>query len=72
MVSVSDLFTFLREKDGIREINWRDPQRKEDNGIAEFEVQKIEIATKRSMATTSTPVQYFYYHADHCVLFFVL
>ena len=30
-------------------------------------VQKIEIATKRSMATTSTPVQYFCYHADHCV-----
>ena len=52
---------------GIREINWRDPQRKEDNGVAEFAVQKIEIATKRSMATTSTPVQYFCYHADHCV-----
>ena len=50
----------------IHEIHWRDPIRKEDNGLAEYAVQRMEIAVKKSMAHTGSPPSYFCYHADVC------
>ena len=50
----------------IHEIHWRDPICKEDNGLAEYDVQRMEIAVKKSMAHTGSPPSYFCYHADVC------
>ena len=46
---------------------YKNPHPKEDNRVAEYVVQRIEITTKRSMAMTSSPAQHYCHHADHCV-----
>ena len=62
---LGNAFKDMLKRLDIHEVHYSDPNRKEDHGHAEFAVKQIELQTKKQMAMTSSPVEFFCYHVEH-------